>query len=346
MNVADSIIKTLAFFELFEHPLTGFEVFKWLYSQEPKGLEEVLAALRENSAIKEANGFFFLGDEKEVKQLVKKRQGRLAGNDEKMRRARKATRLISGIPFVRLVAVCNTLSFGAAEADSDIDFFIVAQKGRIWTVRFFVTVVLSFFGLRRHGRKIANRICLSFFITDDNLDLSSIALPPVCHSESECHPELVSGSPSLNESGGEILKQVQNDNKTFTSDIYLIYWITQLVPLINRENALEKFWQANSWVKEYLSNFSFGDQLPDYRQISISNWIEKWRLFHEKVMGNQLGHLREKVLRWLWLKKMAKKERSRGAADSRVVISDQMLKFHEDDRREEYRQEWRNKASP
>ena len=309
MNDADSIIKTLTFFELFEHPLTGFEIFKWLYGPEPRGLAEILSASREDSAIKEVNGFFFLGDEKEGERLVRKRQERLADNDEKMRQAQKATRLISWVPFIKLAAVCNTLSFGAAEADSDIDFFIVARKGRIWTVRLFVTAVLSLFGLRRHGRKIANRVCLSFFITDDNLDLQSIALPG------------------------------------FLPDIYLIYWITQLAPLIDRKNTLEKFWQANSWVKTYLPNFSFDTQLPDYRQISIPNWIEKWRLFHERVMGGRLGDWREKALRRLQLTKMTKKERSRRAADSRVVISDQMLKFHEEDRREEYRQEWQKKAS-
>lgn len=308
MDIAQSIVRTLAFFDLFEHPLTNFELHKWLYTAKPVDFSVILAeACHLKPQIQE--------------QSFPKRQERVMANDQKFRLAQKAARLISWAPFVRLVAVCNTLSFGAAEEGSDIDFFIIAKKGRIWTVRFFVTVILSFFCLRRHGRKITNRVCLSFFITDDNLDLQSIALPSLRHSD----PDVASGEESL-------------------PDIYLIYWITQLIPLINRDETLEKFWQANHWVKNYLANFSFESQLPDYHQIKIPAWVEGWRQIHEKLTAGSIGDWREGALRWLQLKKIAKKKEAKARTpiihSNGVVINDQMLKFHEEDRREEYREKW------
>jgi len=48
-------------------------------------------------------------------------------------------------------------------------FFIVFKKGKLFTGRILVTLFLHLFGRRRHGKKIANRICLNHFLTDDFL---------------------------------------------------------------------------------------------------------------------------------------------------------------------------------
>lgn len=376
MNVADSIIKTLAFFNLFNHPLTNFELYQLLYTQEPVDFFTVLKEAESlKLKIQEQDGFFFLsplssfdgGGEESISPPIrgrlrggllpveaiqeqgphltspnrggiKRRQERAISHDKKFRIAQKAARLISWVPFVKLAAVCNTLSFGAAEEKSDIDFFIIVKKGRIWTVRFFVTAILSFFGLRRHGQKIKNRICLSFYLADENLDLQSIALP----TQTPPAPPGRGG----NEFDSPPNRGSQRGSDNDVPDIYLIYWITQLVPLINRGQTLEKFWQANFWVKNYLANYFLASQLPDYHQIKIPRWVEGWRRLHERLMAGRLGDWRERFFKWLQLKKMAKNlSCCRSEGDTAVVISDQMLKFHEEDRREELRGRWRKKLS-
>ena len=57
------------------------------------------------------------------------------------------------------------------EKNSDIDFFVVLEKGRIFTGRLFVTAMAHLLGMRRYGKKIKNRICLNYFITTDNLEI-------------------------------------------------------------------------------------------------------------------------------------------------------------------------------
>ena len=305
MSLSESIIRTFVFFDIFDRPLTAFEAHKGLWSEVAK-LEDVRATLNtSNSKIEAKNGFFFLSGKKKIVEDGSRRQ---IWNDKKIARARWAAKTLSAVPFIRLIAVCNTLSFGVASQESDVDFFIVARAGRLWTARFFSVLILSLFGLRRHGKKIANRVCLSFFLADDSLNLESVAIksPP---------------------------------------DIYLVYWIAQLVPLVNRNQTLEKFWQANSWVKQYLPNFHFENQLPDYHQIKTCPVLEACRKFCEYLRGGYLGDVKETFLRFVQLRKMSKNLKSRQSeGGTAVVINDKMLKFHEEDRREYYKNKWLEKT--
>ena len=79
-------------------------------------------------------------------------------------------------PFLQDVFLCNTLSFGFAEKDSDIDIFIIAKKNRLFTARLFITLLAHISGRRRYGARTRGRLCLSFFISPAAMDFSSIRL--------------------------------------------------------------------------------------------------------------------------------------------------------------------------
>jgi hypothetical protein len=94
-------------------------------------------------------------------------------------RALLATYFLRYVPFVRFVGLNGSMVTGAMNKESDIDFFIVLQKGRIFSGRFFVTVAMHLLGLRRHGDKIAGRICLNRYSTQE---LLSIGPPTLYHA--------------------------------------------------------------------------------------------------------------------------------------------------------------------
>ena len=54
---------------------------------------------------------------------------------------------------------------------SDWDLLIACEYGKIWTGRTMVTAVLQLLGKRRYGKKIADRACLNFFVTDQSLEV-------------------------------------------------------------------------------------------------------------------------------------------------------------------------------
>jgi hypothetical protein len=92
-----------------------------------------------------------------------------------LERARKFCAPLKHCPGVARVWVCNSLSMNAADKDSDIDLFIEATPGRIWTARVFSTLYFQILGIRRYGNKVKGRFCLSFFATS-GADFSKIAI--------------------------------------------------------------------------------------------------------------------------------------------------------------------------
>lgn len=79
--------------------------------------------------------------------------------------------LLQVIPFVRMVGLNGSMTTGKMRENSDIDFLIITKRGRIWTTRFLVTVLVHLSGQRRYAKKIAGRICLNRYQTDDFLDI-------------------------------------------------------------------------------------------------------------------------------------------------------------------------------
>lgn len=63
----------------------------------------------------------------------------------------------------------------AADGDSDIDLFVETAPGMLWTGRVMTTLFFSLLGVRRHGKYVKGRFCLSFFAVE-NADLGKVAI--------------------------------------------------------------------------------------------------------------------------------------------------------------------------
>ena len=113
------------------------------------------------------------------------------------------------IPGIRMIAVANSLSMYATHEDSDIDLFVITAKNRIWIVRILMTLCFSSYGVWRKGEDIAENFCLSFFVEEESMDLSKIAIK---------------------------------------DDIYLYFWIYYLKPIYEVGDIYERFLRENTWV--------------------------------------------------------------------------------------------------
>jgi predicted nucleotidyltransferase len=294
-NLEKSILATIAYFDVFNYPLTVTEIWKWLYSKEESRdgsptIGEIWKNLENNQSLKSLvnsrRGFYFL---KNRDDLVEIREARYVLAVKKIKRARRVVKFLKFIPGIKMIALCNSLAWTNAREESDIDFFIVTDKNKIWTARFWSAGFLQIFGLRPSKKNTRDKICLSFFADYDSLNLESLA--------------------------------------TESPDIYLIYWVAQLQPLFDRGGMYNKFWQANAWIKKFLPNVFPRDEVNE-------------------ISENRPGKigLGEKFFRWMQLKLMPKSLKDMANRDSRVVVSDHMLKFHANDRREEYKKMWEEKV--
>ncbi|MFA5753736.1 MAG: hypothetical protein WC905_00020 [Patescibacteria group bacterium] len=180
-DLEKAISRLIAFFDLFEYPLTPWEV--WHYLDERFRLSDIMAALdrlagsgatAQEAAIGHQAGFYFLrGREK----TITTRQQRHNYSQRKINIAKRFGRLFSWLPAVKVVAVANSLGGYNLRDGSDIDFFIITAAGRIWLSRLFCTGLAKILNRRPTARHKRDRICLSFYLADDHLALSELALP-------------------------------------------------------------------------------------------------------------------------------------------------------------------------
>ncbi|MBN1778847.1 MAG: hypothetical protein JW816_01330, partial [Candidatus Buchananbacteria bacterium] len=301
------IINTISYFDIFEYPLTLIEIYKWLYAGDWHNvalseLTAALADLEDHNLIEQQEGFYFLAGSS---RHINTRLRRYRITEPKFKIALKAGRLLRYIPFVKMIAVCNNVGYNNCRENSDIDFFIIAKTGRLWLVRLLVTLVLSLFRLRRHGKYDANRVCLSFYLANQNQNLAPVALKP--------------------------------------DDIYLVYWLATLAPIYQAENDYQTFFLANSWQRDFLPNF-YSNILSNRRIVADTKLSLNLKNYLEKSLAGQFGNWFSRLAKKIQLKKVTNYFGPLiNHSDGNVVIDERTLKFHKTDRRKKYLQLWQTK---
>ena len=53
--------------------------------------------------------------------------------------------LYHNFPFVEEIFLANSITFNALTPTSDIDLFVITKKGRIWTARLIMSLILRVF---------------------------------------------------------------------------------------------------------------------------------------------------------------------------------------------------------
>lgn len=300
--LGEAILRTLAYFDVFDYPLTPTELWRWLWPdpQQPVSKvtpEDVQTAITGNELadqISRVDGFVVLAGRE---TLVKTRADRRATNERKWKRAESAARFLELVPFVKMVAVANTLAINNARSASDIDFFIVTSSQHIWIARFIVTGIINLLGWRRHGTKITNRICLSFYVTTAALDLAPL--------------------------------------KSTEPDPHFTFWAAQMVPLLDDGKTYEQFRTANPWVTAALPNAWIEPRRE--RVLKPNSSLQSIKNFYSIFFSSPTGIMIENWARTRQMKKMEANTNSRAAEPTTdVIISEDVLKFHEADRRGEY----------
>jgi hypothetical protein len=299
-SIEQAIIATLSYFDLFEYPLKKEEIWTWLYSPNSFNYQEFEKSLNSEKVLQKVDSKDEYLFLKERENLIEIRKDRFEIDQKKWQIAKKGARILRYIPFIRLICVCNTLAFNNANIESDIDFFIVVKNNRLWLARFFATFLLDLLRMRRKGEKIQDKICLSFYVTEKTMNFEPLLIKP--------------------------------------EDSYFAFWTAQLVPLLNRENTFEKLIEQNKWVKNYLPNAFERTKKSLIVDNSFTNFFYKLK---EKALSGKLGNWLENYFKLVQKNKMDKNTESVAKEpNTKVVISDDVLKFHETDTREMIQREF------
>jgi len=107
---------------------------------------------------------------------------------------------------------------------------------------------------------------------------------------------------------------------------------------------LKKIFLENKQIKKILPNVFNDFELSPNRQVIDSKFFKHIKKIIEKMWQGNYGNIIEKQAKEVQKAKMKINFLNQGREDGkRVVIGDEMLKFHENDRREEYKNVWINK---
>jgi len=306
-DLEKSIIKTLAFFDIFNYPLTELEFFKWLYKpSSPVSLADIRTTLTKSQwlsdKISQTQGFYSLTGREDI-YLSRKTNNNLV--EAKFKKVVRLVKVYRFLPFVRMIAICNSLAYSNANRDSDIDLFIISRRNQIWLARFFTIIIIKLLGQRPEAQNRRDTFCLSFFIDEDKLNIES----------------------------GRLHKE----------DIYYPYWVSQLLPVYNPDGLYEKFLLANNWYHQYLPQAYANNFLAEVKETKASS-------FWGKVIGfilypPFLGSWLYNFYRRSQVKIIDRNLQKIVNIDTRVIVSETMLKFYPNDRRELFYKKWQGRIA-
>ncbi len=290
---------TLLYFDMFDFAPTLLELEKWLitkkYSTQKLQLSTLQKALSNDPRITEKEGFFFINGRK---QLVQKRKTKYNFTDKKWKHARPFLRLIALMPGVQGIWLTNSMGWGNAQKNSDVDLFIITAPGKIWTTRFFTTALMKIFQQRPHEQDEEKAICLSMYLSANHLNIETY--------------------------------------KIGKEDIHFTYWSNQIYPIYDT-GQFEQFQGANPWLNDAFEKIEWIHPI-ERRKIQLS-WPEH---FLKKAIS--LIHI-EKTLQRIQLHILPEKIKKMANEDNRVVINDNILKLHTNDKRSEQQQQWKQKIN-
>jgi predicted nucleotidyltransferase len=259
------ILTTLAYFDIFRYPLTRTEIFFFLQNlYEKEEFVNALYALIREDQVYQLDDFFSLQEDYSL--VTRRRKGNLTAK-KLLSKAEGIAGFLSSFPFVRGVAVSGSLSKNFADEKSDIDFFIITEKNKLWLARTFMHLFkkLTFLLNKEH------LFCMNYYVDEDGLKIKEKNIYTAT--------ELATLLPMR---GIDAFQDLYQHNT----------WSRDYLPNYNLKIACTKEVRNSyfKWLVEKCFSNPIGNAL-DYllMSITISRWTQKKKQQRLNANGNLMG---------------------------------------------------------
>jgi predicted nucleotidyltransferase len=161
----NNILATLAYFDMWDYPLTRAEIFLYLENKYGQNdFDEALEHLLNSKQIFYFDKFYSLKNDYMVAVKRNKANKKAA---ELIGKAKEIGAFLVKFPFVRGIAISGSLSKNCADDNSDIDFFIITAGNRLWLARTFMHMFkkLTFLVGKQHN------YCMNYYIDEAKLQI-------------------------------------------------------------------------------------------------------------------------------------------------------------------------------
>ncbi|HET6254001.1 MAG TPA: hypothetical protein VFE32_08000 [Puia sp.] len=252
MQLRSSILKAIAYFDIFNYPLSIEDILYFLDVESTEyPVRKELDALIEEGCLFRTGTFYSLRDDP---TLADKRNDSRKRADALLPIAKKGARLLFQFPFVRGVFISGSLSKRCAEEKEDVDYLIVTSANRLWIARTLMHLFKKLTYLR--GRQ--HRYCMNYYVDEEALEIREKNIFTAT--------ELITLM-AASGNGGVIGFFKANE------------WTTRFYPQYHNKNRESTGTPRSSWLKracERILNNRFGDRLDDYFQkITAGRWKRK-----------------------------------------------------------------------
>lgn len=224
---------------------------------------------------------------------------RLADNrqeiEKRWQKVEKYYPVLSLIPFIENVSIIHSLAIGNADQESDIDFFVIAKPHRLYFVRTLIILIFKMLGVYKTRTNIKERFCFGYYITSNQLSLENLLLD--------------------------------------IDDPFMAFWFASHAPILGAE-TYRKFVRANTWIYQYLPNYSFEHREKYFKKQSRGS--KNMKKFLEVVLFIP-AMLLEPILRSIHIRHTFKLPENHWETSSTIAEKD-ILKLHAIDNRRDLRQ--------
>ena len=164
-EIKDNILATLAYFDIFNYPLTSSEIYLFLKNRyDQSDYQETLKYLVATRGIYQFGIFYTLKNDHSL--IVRRRDGNKKAA-EMIKVASKISNWLIHFPYVRGIAISGSLSKNFADENSDIDLFIITAPNRLWIAR---TLMHAFKKLTFLFNK-QDYFCMNYYIDEERLEI-------------------------------------------------------------------------------------------------------------------------------------------------------------------------------
>ncbi len=296
IDLRNSVLATLAYYDVFDFPLTLIEVHKYLINparieKQSEGVGEIslheiaetLRNLIDEGRIIEKNGYYVLSSERLPIYETRIAKEKIAA--VKWRKLLRIAYWFQAVPFLKAILVSGSMAMNNADEKSDFDILVVTQSGRMYTCRIFLSLIASLFRARRRRYDLVapDKFCFNHYITDQQLNIPFESL--------------------------------------YNAQSYI-----NLRPIYVRDSVFEEFYRENIWFNKYAYNFQ-PSLVYERRSVKLSKVLLILARIGEIILSTPIGTFIEHRFR------SYQQGRIRGnavtyAPGGRTLFDDVQLEFH------------------
>jgi hypothetical protein len=264
-NADESILKTLAYFDIFQYPLLPVEIRE--FSDQPLNeslLQKTLEQLLDEKKIFQFNNFYSLQNNF---LLAEKRIKGNSRAEQLLPKAMKIGRFLFKFPFVSAIGISGSLSKHYADENADIDFFIITKINRLWIARTLMHIFKKFTFIT--GRQ--HFYCMNYYVDEAALQMEDKNIFTAIEVKT-----------LLPACGKETL-----DNFFTAND-----WSDKFLPACDCRH-LQNIESPEGWFKKFIEwvlNNKMGDRLNNYlMKITSRRWKMKEQIGKRNEKGQTMG---------------------------------------------------------